>query len=103
MDLIRNHSEALVNIIANPSLKINNTNQKEIRRVLYAIVEQAMIQNSAINTLMDRLMEQREVTNMILEKRDSVFMLMQPKNKKERKEFVAKKRRNRSCIYISQQ
>lgn len=69
MDVIRKHSDALLNIIANPSLRISITNQKEIRRVLYAIVDQAMIQTNAISTLMGRLMEQREITNSVLEKK----------------------------------
>lgn len=88
MDIIRNHSEAL----ENPRLKINNTNQKDMRRVLYAIVEQAMIQNNAINSLMGRLIEQREVTNMVLEKRDSVFTYAEATKKQERKRSLSRKR-----------
>lgn len=51
MNIINNHAEALINIIANPSLRISGANQKEIRRVLKAITDQAVIQNNAINTL----------------------------------------------------
>lgn len=101
MDIIRNHLEALINIIANPSLKINNTNQKEMRRVLYAIVEQAMVQNNAMNSIMGRLLEQREITNMILEQRGSKPTYSESTKREDRKRSLSSKREDTVVALIS--
>lgn len=58
MTIIRNQTEELMSIIANPSMKINNSNQNVMRRVLMEIVEQAIVQSNAINSLIRRLIEQ---------------------------------------------
>lgn len=92
MDSIRNHSEALINIIANPSLKINNTNQKELCRIIYAIIEQAMVQNNAINFIMGRLLEQREITKMVLEQRESRSTYAEVAKREVRKRSLSCKR-----------
>lgn len=92
MTNIRTQAEELINNIANPSIKINKTNQKEMRRVLMGIVEQTTIQSNAINYLIGRLTEQREITNMLVEKRDSVFTCADTAKKQERKRSISRKR-----------
>lgn len=39
MENIRTHTDALINIVANPSLKVSKDNQKKIRRVISVIME----------------------------------------------------------------
>lgn len=68
-----------------------------MNRLLYAIVEQSMIQNNAINSLMGRLIEQREMTNMILEKRDNAFTYVDVSTKQERKRSLSRKREENCC------
>lgn len=69
-DVIRTHTDAIVNIIANPSLKISRDNQKEIKRLLNVVVEQALIQNNAVSSFLGRLMEQKDMAYMLLESRE---------------------------------
>lgn len=91
MDCIRTHTEALINIIANP-VKINNTNQKELRRIIYAIMGQAMLQSNAINSLLGRLLEQRDITNTLMGKKDKPFTNAEATRKPERKRSLSRKR-----------
>lgn len=92
MDSIRSHTEDLINIIANPSIKINNTNQKELIRIIYAILDQAMLQINAINSLLGRLLEQRDMTNTLLNKRDRTQTYAEITKKPERKRSLSRKR-----------
>lgn len=89
---IMDYTEALINILANPSLKINKTNQEEIRRVIYAILEQAVVQSNAINLIMGRLIEQKEILNTVLKKKETTPTYAEIIKKPERKCSLSRKR-----------
>lgn len=99
MEVIKTHAEALLNIMANPSLRVSKENQKEFRRVLTAITDQAQIQNNAINTLVGRLMEQRDITNNILNRKETVKSYEEVTKQKERQRSRSRKR-NESIVAL---
>lgn len=92
MSNIREYAEDLLNLIGHSSTKVNNTNQEKIKRMVMDIIEQAIIQSNAINSLVRRVIEQCELTSVLLEKRDEVFTYADATKKQVRKRSVSRKR-----------
>lgn len=63
----------LSNFIASSSVKLNNTNQDKIRKLIGDIMDQAILQNNAIQFLLGRLIEQRDPVGAMTKKTDEVF------------------------------
>lgn len=72
MSFIRAYVEELLNIVGHPSTKINNSNQEKIRNIVMDIMEEAIIQSNAINALIGRVLENRDLVSMMVEKKDEV-------------------------------
>lgn len=79
--------------IGHPSTKINSTNQEKIRNIVMDIMEQAIIQSNAINALIGRVMENRDLVNMLSEKKDEAFSYADAvKKERGRKRSISRKR-----------
>lgn len=73
MDRIREKQGQLMNFIAKSSVKLNNTNQDEIRRLVLDIVDQAWVQSNAVNCLLEKVIKQRELIEIYINKRDEAI------------------------------